>query len=196
MSDTTHMVTELLHAWRDGDESAVDKLFALVEPELHSIARREMAGERQNHTLQPTALVHEVYLRLMKPDTVSWETRTHFLAFAAITMKRILVDHARKRSADKRIDAELMVSLHDLIDVAEHREQEILALEDALHSLSKHQPRQSRAVELRFFSNMTDKEIGTVLGVSDSTAKRDIRKALIWLRRELGTPEDPQNNDS
>jgi RNA polymerase sigma-70 factor (ECF subfamily) len=181
--------TQLLLAWSEGDETALERLLPLVEDELRHIARRYMAGERPDHTLQPTALVNELCLRLLDRDTVSWRNRAHFLGFAADTMKRILVDHARKRQTRKRGGGVKPMPLDEVTDLADQRDRELIALDDALLSLSMIHERQSRVVKLRTFADLTNEEIGEILGVSAETVKRDWRAARAWLRREIGSSE-------
>ncbi len=190
MDETSNEVTRLLIAWREGDRQALDQLIPLVADELHRIAEGYMAVERGDHTLQPTALVNEVYLRLVKPENVSWQNRAHFLGFAALTMKRILVDHARKRRAKSRNLGVKPMPLDELQDVAAELDQELIALDDALEVLKKLDRRQSRAVELFYFAGLTCAEIGEVLNRSEATAKRALSAGRAWLRREVRSLEE------
>ncbi|MCP4661779.1 MAG: sigma-70 family RNA polymerase sigma factor [bacterium] len=187
--DKPSEVTQLLLAWSDGDETALERLMPLVEAELRRLARAYMARERPDHTLQATALVNELCLRLLGRDTVSWRNRAHFMGFAAETMKRILVDHARKRQTRKRGEGVKPLPLDEVTELAERRDRELIALDDALLSLSMIHERQSRVVVLRSFANLTNEEIGEVLGVSAETVKRDWRAARAWLRREIRASE-------
>ncbi len=189
MDATTNEVTGLLIAWREGDRDALDRLMPLLEEELHRIAEGYMARERGDHTLQPTALVNEVYLRLIRPEKVSWQSRAHFLGFAAVTMRRILVDHARKRRAKIRGEGERPVPLDEMHDVPAERDQELIALDDAIEVLEQRHQRQSRALELFYFAGLTYAEIGEVLGISEATAKRALKAGRAWLRRELRSVE-------
>lgn len=198
MDDNAGEVTGLLLAWREGDAEALGRLMPLVEAELHQIAEAYMALERRDHTLQPTALVNELYLRLFKHESVSWQNRAHFLGFAAQTMKRILVDYARRRHAKLRNAGVRPLPLDEVRDLPLERDQELIALDDALKSLEKLDPRQSRAVELFHFAGLTYAEIGEVLECSEATAKRALHAGRAWLRREIrsqreppGEPEDP-----
>ncbi len=189
-------VTRLLTAWREGDEQALDRLMPLVEEELHRIAVAYMAVERRDHTLQPTALVNEVYLRLVKPESVSWQNRAHFLGFAALAMKRILVDHARKRQAKIRNEGVKPLPLDELRDIPVELDREIIAVDDALRMLYKLDRRQSQAVELFHFAGLTYAEIGEVLGFSEATAKRALRAGRAWLRRAIRSIEDPHSDSA
>lgn len=191
MDDKTTEVTRLLLAWRDGDKDALNRLMPILEEELHRIAEGYMARERGDHTLQPTALVHELFLRLVKPESVNWKDRAHFLGFAAVTMKRILVDHARKRLAKFRNEGVRPMPLDELRDFPVELDEEIVALAEALPELKKLDERQSRAVELYHFAGLTNKEIGEVLECSEATAKRALRAGRAWLRREIRPSEEP-----
>jgi len=191
MEESANEVTRLLVAWREGDQQALDRLIPLVEAELHRIAKGYMAQERRDHTLQPTALVNEVYLRLVQPDSVNWQSRAHFLGFAAWTMKRILVDHARKRQAKIRNEGVKPLPLDELRDLPVEFDQELIALDDALQVLKELNERQSRAVELFHFAGLTYVEIGEVLGCSEATAKRALQAGRAWLRREIRSLETP-----
>jgi RNA polymerase sigma-70 factor, ECF subfamily len=166
-------VTELLKAWGAGDEGALDALMEAVYPELREGARQMMARERLSHTLQPTALVNEVYLRLLKLKQVSWESRVPFFAFAARLMRRILVEHARAVGAQKRGGEANRLSL-DAVELAvEEPLIDILALEEALEKLEKVDPRLVRLIELRFFTGLSESETAEALGISRSSAQRD-----------------------
>lgn len=189
MSDRQNEVTRLLGAWRDGDPDALDRLMPLVEEELHRLAEGYMARERGDHTLQPTALVNEVYLRLVKPESVSWQNRAHFLGFSARTMKRILVDHARKRQAKIRNEGVKPLALDELRDLPFELDQELIDLDEALESLRQLDERQSDAVELYHFAGLTYAEIGEVLRCSEATAKRALRAGRAWLRRRIRPSE-------
>lgn len=180
----THSVTQLLDAARGGDGRAMDRLLVVLYDELHAIAARHMRGERPDHTLQPTALLHEAVLRLLGVPASTFENRTHFLRAASQAMRRVLVDHARARNAAKRSSG-LRVTLDD--DVAA-REQgvDMLVLDEALQRLAAAEPRCAQVVELRFFGGLEVQEIAEVLGVSAPTVKRDWRFARAWLARELG----------
>jgi RNA polymerase sigma-70 factor (ECF subfamily) len=188
---STRSVTALLADWSRGDSTALDRLLPLVYGELRRIAARQLRSERANHTLQPTALVHEAYLRLVDQRQVDWQDRAHFLGVAAQTMRRILVDHARRHGARKRGDGVQCVSIDDARELAASQEMPLLALDNALHRLEAVDPELSRIVELRAFGGLTIEEAAHVLKVSPSTAKRGWRTAKAWLNRELGTDAPP-----
>src|SRR5262245_47652181 len=179
-------VTALLTDWTRGDATALEHLLPLVYDELRRIAARQLRGERVNHTLQPTALVHEVYLRLVDQRQVDWQNRAHFLGVAAQTMRRVLVDHARRHGARKRGDGAPCMSIDDAADLAVSQEVPLLALDLALARLEDLDPSLAKIVELRAFGGLTIDEAAHVLKVSPSTAKRDWRTAKAWLNRELG----------
>lgn len=176
-------VSRLLRAWRDGDSKAPQKLIPLVYPELRRLAQQRVRRERVGHTLQPTALVHEAYLRLAGGD-VDWQDRAHFFAVAAQTMRRILVDHARSRLAKKR-GGDGRQSLLVTAAVTEPRSVELLDLDEALTRLSQVDPERARVVELRFFGGLTIEETAEALGRSPATIKRDWNFARVFLHREL-----------
>ena len=176
-------VTGLLLAWRGGDDAALTRLIPLVEQELHRIAQRCMAGERQGHSLQATALVNEAYLRLINVQQMDWQNRAHFLAMAARLMRRILVDSARARRNQKR--GGVKITLDEGFLVTGDRPPDLVALDDALHALEKIDGRRSRVIELRFFGGLTVDETAIVLKVAPDTVMRDSRLAKAWLAREL-----------
>jgi RNA polymerase sigma factor (TIGR02999 family) len=183
MSDEAD-VTALLVALNDGDESARGRLIDAVYDELRRVARRHLRGERDDHSLAPTALVHETYLKLVDQHRVRWQNRAHFFGIAAQLMRRILVDHARSRAAAKRGSGRTVVL--DAIDVeSAPLDVDILALDDALEKLAAIDPRQSRIVELRFFAGLTVEETAATLEVAPITIKRDWAHARAWLFREL-----------
>ena len=178
-------VTTLLQAWHQGDESARDRLVPLVYDELHRLARAQFAREKSGHTLQPTALVHEAYLRLMDHQALDWQGRTHFFALAAMTMRRVLVSHARKQRAAKRGQGGVAVTLCEEHAVAEAQDVDVLALDAALGALEAIDPRQARIVELRYFAGLTIEETAEALGISPATVKLDWSLARAWLFRKL-----------
>lgn len=182
-------VTQLLRAWASGDPGALEKLTPLVHAELHRLAVRAMAGERPDHTLQPTALVHEAYVHLMSSRNVVWKDRAHFFALAARLMRRILVDFARARQSGKRGNGDRPVSLEDLTIVSPQRAPYLMALDDALTRLAEMDARKSAVVELRFFGGLSVEETAEVLKVSRDTVLRDWKMARLWLRREISTTD-------
>jgi RNA polymerase sigma-70 factor (ECF subfamily) len=177
-------ITALLVAWGRGDEAALQQLIPLVHHELHQIARRCLKGERPGHTLQPTALVNEAYLRLVDVRRVSWKNRTHFLAMSARLMRRVLVDFARSRQSQKR-GGGMKVSLDEAHGVSIDRGQDLVALDEALTALSTIDERKARVIEMRFFGGLTAEETAAVLDVSRETVLRDWRLARAWLMQEL-----------
>ena len=182
-------VTELLVAWRNGDTSAANQLLPIVYDELHRSAARAMRGESVGHTLQPTALVNEVYLRLVDQTRAGWQNRAQFFGVAAQLMRRILVDHARARASEKRGGGERAITLDDLRDAIDPSSSpdamDILELNDALVKLEALDPDQARVVELRYFTGLNIEETAEALGISASTVKREWTVARAWLRREL-----------
>jgi RNA polymerase sigma-70 factor, ECF subfamily len=179
-------ITELLLAWTGGDQAALEQLVPLVHHELHRLAKRMMARERPGHTLQPTALVNEVYLRLVDVHRISWRNRVHFLAVSAQIMRRILVEFARSRHRHKRGGGVQSVSLEEALNEADGRiDVNLVALDDALRQLSETDGRLGRIVELRFFGGLSVEETAEVLGVSGATVMRDWKLAKLWLLREL-----------
>ncbi len=182
-------VTELLLAWGRGDRSALDELMPLVHQELRRLARSQMRGERDNHTLQTTALVNEAFLRLVDLRRVRWQDRAHFLALSARLMRRVLVDHARSRNYQKRGGGAVAVGLDDVLVAVPERGADLVALDEALEDLARVDPRKSQVVELRFFGGLSVDETAEALHVSPETVKRDWRLAKVWLLRELSRRE-------
>ena len=185
-------VTQLLRAWSDGDEAALNQLAPLVEPELRRLARAHMARERTGHTLQATALVNEVFLRFKQAPSLRWQDRSHFIGIAARVMRRVLVDHARARGYAKRGGGAQQVVLHEAMLVTPEQGVDLLALDRALEALTSIDVRKSRVVELRFFGGLSVEETAAVLGVSAETIKRDWRLAKLWLKRELNGQSHPR----
>jgi RNA polymerase sigma factor (TIGR02999 family) len=181
----TDHVTALLEGVRAGDREARERLIALVYPELRNIAARYLRTERPDHTLQPTALAHEAYVRLFGARSVDWKSRAYFFASVAREMRRILVDYARGRNAEKRAGKRMLVSLSNAAKIGVAPDQDLVALDEALCRLEQLEPRASRVVELRFFTGLVDAEIAEALGISVSTVKRDWHFARLWLFREL-----------
>jgi RNA polymerase sigma factor (TIGR02999 family) len=183
-------VTQLLIAWNGGDRAALDRLIPLVYEELRRTAKRYMRRERTGHTLQTTALVNEVYFRLIDADTVRWQDRAHFFAIAAQLMRRVLVDFARRRRQLKRGGDMQQVSLDEALIAVQDREVDLVALDDALRALESLDKRQSQVVEMRFFGGLSEDEIAEVLQVSPRTVRSDWSMAKAWLLRELSNRDD------
>ncbi|MEM7586406.1 MAG: sigma-70 family RNA polymerase sigma factor [Acidobacteriota bacterium] len=182
-------VTALLDAWSRGDASALTHLMEVVQHELHRIARRLFRRERPNHTLQPTAVVHEVYLKLMGQRQVDWRGRAEFFGVAAKLMRNVLVDHARRHGALKRGGASVKIPLDEALGFPGHLAPEVLALDDALIDLARRSPRQSRIVEMRVIVGLTLEEIAAVERISLSTVSRDWKAARLFLLRQLERSE-------
>lgn len=185
MTPSPKEVTQLLVAWRNGDQNARDELIPLVYQELHRLAHQYMSRERPGHTLQTSALVNEAFLRLADQRDIQWQNRAHFIGIAGQMMRRILVDYARNRGYAKRGGGALQVSLDEELIVSDDRSADIVALDDALQSLARLDERKSRLVELRFFGGLSIEETAEVLGVSPGTVMRDWTLAKAWLRREM-----------
>jgi len=182
---TSSEITGLLRAWSSGDEAALARLAEFVYPELRAMARRHMRNERDVNTLQTTALVNEVYLRLVDVTKVEWQQRAQFFAMAAQMMRRILVDAARARGADKRGGRAIKVNLDETAILANSPNRSILALDEALTAFAQIAPRQAKVVELRYFGGLTEDEISATLRISPRTVRRDWDLAKAWLLREL-----------
>jgi len=180
-----HEITQLLQAWRRGDEGALDKLTPQVYRELHLLARRCMGRERDGHTLQTTALINELYLRLSDLKLIDWQNRAHFFALCARQMRRILTDQARARQSHKRGDGAQAVLLDEALVVSPQPTADLVALDDALNQLAKVDHRKSQVVVMRFFGGLSVEETAEVLKVSTETVARDWRLAKAWLMREL-----------
>jgi RNA polymerase sigma factor (TIGR02999 family) len=178
-------VTQLLEAHRRGDPDALERLTSLLYGELRRIAAYYLQSERPDHTLQPTALVHEAYLRLAEQRGLQWRDRAHFFALAAQVMRHILVDHARSRRTVKRGGAHPIVALDDTVEAAFQTDMDYVALDDALRTLEQKDAQQCRIVEMRYFGGLTIEETAEVLGISPATVKRDWTMAKAWLRREI-----------
>lgn len=178
-------VTQILHRWQGGDNAALDDLLQAVYPELRRVAARQLRAERTGHSLQPTAIAHDVYLRLIDQQRVTWQNRAHFMAIAARLTRRVLVDHARRRAARKRGLGVRPVSIDDVDVPAASGDIDYLALDSALAHLAALDPRQARVVELRFFGGLSIKETAAVLDISAATVKRDWESARLWLFEQL-----------
>ena len=187
MSGEDPEITEILHDWNSGDEDAKERLLKFAYSELKRQARFLMARERSDHTLQPTALVHEAYLKMGDGANVIWKDRSHFYGFASHVMRQILVDHARLHTTEKRGNRPIHFSLDDVqIPVAE-RAESLIVLNDALERLEKMDEQQARIVEMRFFGGMANAEIAEALDISERTVSRDWEAARLWLYRELSS---------
>lgn len=183
--DTTNEITDLLLAWNEGEQTALEKLAPLVEVELRRLARSYMRRERAGHTLQTTALINEAYVRLINARRVSWQNRAHFYGIAARVMRRILVDFAREKSYQKRGGGAFQITLNDDLAVSPNDDPDLLALDEALNELARVDERKAQVVEMRFFGGLTEKETAVALNVSPETARRDWRLAKSWLLRRL-----------
>jgi RNA polymerase sigma factor (TIGR02999 family) len=182
----TRNIAHLLKEWSEGDQQALDELTPLVYEELRQQAARYLRKERPNHSLQATALINEAFLRLIDVKDVQWQNRAHFFAIAANLMRRILVDHARRRDAEKRGGSQVCLTLDEGLAWANEPDVDLLAIDEALDRLAIIDEQQARIVELRFFSGLTVEETATALGVSPKTVKRDWSVARAWLKREIG----------
>ena len=182
-------VTELLLDWRRGDKDALDQLIPIVYDELRRVAARQLRSERSDHTLQPTALIHEAYIRLIDQNTPDFQSRAHFFGVAAQLMRQILVDHARAHRAAKRGHGQ-KVELNEALAYSADRSEELVSLDDALKELEKFDERKCRVVELRFFGGLGIEEIGQALGISVATVGRELRMAQAWLYRAMSASGD------
>lgn len=178
-------VTQLLRAWSQGDEGALNQVYDLVFDELHRLAHHYMSRENPGNVMQTTALVNEAYLRLANARDLDWKDRAHFFAVSANVMRRILIDGARARRADRRGGKDIQLALDDVPEVSTQNDPDLIALDDALKELAKVNERQSRVVELRYFGGLSVEEAAEVLGVSADTVMRDWRFAKAWLKREM-----------
>ncbi len=178
-------LTLWLTEWRNGDRDAANRLFAASYEELRRLAAWQWQREQPGHTLQPTALVHELYLKLFAGQPVDWQSRAHFFAVAAQQLRRLLIDHARARLSDKREGGRLRLSLTSVSGVETPREEDLLALDESLSRLQELDPRAARVIELRFFGGLTEKEAAEVLEISVATLKRDWDFARTWLAAQL-----------
>ena len=178
-------ITQLLRAWGQGDSEALQKLTPLVYRELHRLAKRCMAAERPDHTLQPTALIHEAYMRLMDSEPIAWKSRAHFFAVAARAMRQILVSYARSNQAQKRGGGAAMVELEEAAIVSPEQSREIVDLHEALERLARLDARIAQVVELKYFGGLNYNEVAEVLKISRVTVRRDWEFAKVWLFTEL-----------
>jgi RNA polymerase sigma factor (TIGR02999 family) len=185
VNESQQQITERLIAWGSGETSALDDVMRAVYQELRRMADHYLRLERPDHTLQPTALVHEAYLRLIDQRKVSWQNRAHFFGVAAQMMRRILVDHARTKQRGKRGGAARKLSLDEVMNLSQGRAADLVALDDALKALAEIDPRKSQVVELRFFGGLSIEETAEVLAVSPQTVLRDWKMAKAWLYQEM-----------
>lgn len=183
-------ISQLLRAWSQGDEAALESLTPLVYEELHRLAKYYMARERPDHILQTTALVNEAYLRLLKWEEVTWQNRAHFFGVSAHLMRRILVDFARKRTQVEGENKVPVLTLDEALEVSEERGTDLVAMDDALETLAELDPRKGKIVELRFFGGLTVNEVAEVMNLSAATVAREWSKAKAWLLRELNQGEN------
>jgi RNA polymerase sigma factor (TIGR02999 family) len=186
-------ITRLLREWQDGDQGALDRLAPLVYGELHRIAHRRMLGRNPGNSLQPTALVNEVYLRLVDAEGIRWQDRAHFFAVSAQMMRRILVDGARARGAEKRGGGAVRFSLNESIDGMADRSDEVIALDETLDALARLDPRKAKVIELRFFGGLSVKETAEVLKISPQSVMLDWKLARAWLMREMSGTSAPSS---
>ena len=189
-ADLSHEVTRLLQDWRGGDRAALEKLTPLVYDELRRLASHFLRGERRDHTLQGTALVHEAFIRLVGQSDLEWQSRAHFIGVAARLMRQILVDHARKHTAAKRGGGEQPLSIEAAAIFSPQRAANLIALDDALQALAQFDPRKSRIIELRYFGGLSIEEIGEVESIAVATVRRQMRTAEAWLHREMTNSSD------
>lgn len=180
-----HQISAILDDLRRGNQAATNQLIAVIYPELHRIAGHYLQSERPDHTLQPTALVHEMYTRLFGSQRTDWKNRAHFFAAVATEMRRILVDYARARNAQKRPGKHAAISLAGIMELPTGPDQDLVALDEALSRLGKLDPRACRVVELRFFTGLNERDAAEALGISIATLKRDWQYARAWLFSEL-----------
>jgi RNA polymerase sigma-70 factor, ECF subfamily len=195
MATLSHDVTQLLEDWRNGDREALERLTPLVYAELRRIARRYLRSERQDHTLQGTALVHEAFIRLVNQNNVEWQNRAHFFGIAARLMRQILVDHARRHAAARRGGGVAELSLAESAIFSPERAANLVALDDAMQALAVFDPRKSRIIELRYFAGLKIEEIGEVENIAVATVRRQLRTAEAWLHKEV-MRDEKQNTES
>jgi len=189
MPQVREQLTEMLGRIKGGDREAANQLLPLVYDEFRALANHYLQQERRNHTLQPTALVHEAYMKLVDQSRVNWQGKSHFFAVAAQAMRRILVDHARARHRDKRGGGRARVELDEAVALSPQRDEDVLALDEALERLAALDPRQAKVIELRFFGGLSVEEVAEALGVSKRTVEGDWTFARAWLARELKRDE-------
>jgi RNA polymerase sigma factor (TIGR02999 family) len=186
METQAGQITRLLAGWREGDRAALDDLLLLIGAKLGRLARRHLAHERKNHSIQPSSLVQEVFLRLLPAAEAGWQNRTHFFAVASQVMRHVLVDYARDRLRQKRGEAAVHIALDEAVVLSSEEVEQIVAVDLALQRLAEKDERKSRVFEMRFFGGMTVDEVAEALAVAPNTVIRDWSFARAWLRRELG----------
>ena len=186
MQDQAGQITELLAIWREGDRSALERLLPLIRSELQRLARRHLGRERKNHTMQPSSLVQETFLRLLPDGHAGWRDRAHFFAAASQVMRHVLVDYARERRRMKRGGAAVHIPVDAAVVLSHEQVEQVVAVDLALQRLAQADERKSRVFEMRFFGGLSVEEAAEVLGVSPNTVIRDWNFARAWLRRELG----------
>ncbi len=191
MSQQNDQITILLQRLRNGDRTAESELIPIVYQHLHALAEKQFRLERKGHTLQPTALLSELYLRMIRDTSIEWQNRAHFYAIAAEMIRRILVDHARAVNANKRPNPSQRIQVDDVIIYSDDRAYEVLMINEALEKLRTLDPRQARVVELRFFAGLSVEETAAVLGVSARTVKSDWKMARAWLSSTLNSNDQP-----
>jgi RNA polymerase sigma factor (TIGR02999 family) len=184
---TDETITQLLVRWSSGDQEAAERVLPLVYEELRRIASRQLRRERDAHTLQATAIVHEAYMRLVEQPGLEWPSRAHFFSFSAHLIRRILVDYARRRNRAKRGGLSEKITLVEMVDLAFDKSPDLVALDEALSGLEKVDPRKASVVELKFFAGLTLEEIAEQLGISPETVSREWRRARAWLYSALQT---------
>jgi RNA polymerase sigma-70 factor, ECF subfamily len=189
-ADLSHEVTRFLHDWQGGDRAALEKLTPLVYDELRRLASHYLRGERRDHTLQGTALVHEAFIRLVGQSNLEWQGRAHFFGVAARLMRQILVDHARKHTAAKRGGGDVPQSIEEAAIFSPQRAADLIALDDALQELAQFDERKSRIIELRYFGGLSIEEIGEMEGIAVATVRRQMRTAEAWLHRAMSNYSD------
>ena len=185
MTENLQVISVILKDWSGGDRASADRLLSLVYDELRKIAGQYLRKEKSDHTLQPTALVHEAYMKLIDISDISWQDRAHFFAVSANIMRHILVDHARAKLAEKRGGDAQRISLEDADSLSSEPDVDLLAVDEALNELAEFDEQQSRIVELRFFGGLTIEETAHVAGISPATVKREWAMAKAWLHRKL-----------
>lgn len=188
-------ITVLVHEYANGDKAALDRLLPLVYAELRRIARKHLREERRDHTLQPTALVHEMYARLAGQTPPDLRDRIHFLSVAAHVMRQILIDHARTKYAQKRGGRQERVSIDEYPHLCMEKRAIMVQIDDALNQLSRHDPRKAKLIEMRFFGGLTAEESASVLELPVNTVRRELRVAQAWFQRELGQGRDVSGNE-